>query len=144
MKFKLQTISVPYCTDYTYLTAITLKTMVVNIIFLWIRGFMVNYYLNNTMLENMTLAHNSNPRGYRLLARVCAVNSSSIQCPLPRVGPILANTRRWANAGLMLPHRLWRWTNINPALVLCLVLAGMERKNIVLSNSVGAREMTRT
>ena len=33
-----------------------------------------------------------------------------------------ANTRHWANVGLLLSHRLRRWANINPALTQCLCL----------------------
>ena len=38
---------------------------------------------------------------------------------------IPANTRHWTNAGLMLAQRRRRWDNISPALVQCLVFAGM-------------------
>ena len=36
-----------------------------------------------------------------------------------------ANTRHWANVGLMLGQRRRRWTNIKPILVQCLVFAGL-------------------
>ena len=41
---------------------------------------------------------------------------------------IHANIRRATNAGLVLAHRLWRWANISPALILRLVITGLRRK----------------
>ena len=38
---------------------------------------------------------------------------------------IPANTRHSGNAGLMLTHRLRRWSNLKPALAECLVFAGI-------------------
>ena len=38
---------------------------------------------------------------------------------------IPTNTKRWHSAGLMLAHRLRRWTNIKPALCQHLVFAGI-------------------
>ena len=38
---------------------------------------------------------------------------------------IPANTKRWHSAGLMLAHRLRRWSNIKPALCQHLVFAGI-------------------
>ena len=40
---------------------------------------------------------------------------------------IPVNTSCWANAGLMLAHRLRRWPNINPSLAQRVLFAGMER-----------------
>ena len=47
------------------------------------------------------------------LKAVCILSYIRIQTP--------ASRRHWTNAGLMLVHRLRRWTNIKPALSQCLL-----------------------
>ena len=43
-----------------------------------------------------------------------------------------ANTRHWTNAGLLLAQHLRHWPNISPALVQCLVLAGVLLDDVII------------